>query len=265
MARFNRLEFPDDPPQNPQPQKTESVAEKPEKRYRNNVADWMQEANIQRRMGQYEAALRAYGRALECERSHVAAWGGQAQMLILLGEPRQAEMWTISGLKLFPNNADLLAARAQAVCRLGNHREALPYNDTAIQGEGTSAYRWSVRGELMTASKSSTAGHCFDSAEQIDADWLVRTEHAKILLFYNQPLKALGRAMAAVHTNPEVPFAWLVKGMCEYEAGFRSQAIKSLEQALQLDPGCKEAKYWLAIARRDTGLLKRLWNFFRRR
>ena len=267
MARFNRLELPDDDPlQEPQPQETEAVPEKPEKRYRNSVTDWMQEAITQRRMGFYESALRSYGRALECERSYVAAWVGQAQMLILLDEPRQAEMWTISGLKMFPGNADLLAARSQALCRLGNYREALQYNDAAIQGEGTSAYRWSVRGEVMTATKAPTAAHCFDSAEQMDADWLIRTENANILRYYQHPLSALGRASAAVNTAPDAPFAWMIKGICESEAGFRPQAIKSLEQALQLDPEFKEAKRWLDIVQTTgPGLLKRLLNFFRRR
>lgn len=266
MARFNRLELPDDPPLEPQPQKAQTVSEKPEKRYRNSVTDWMQEASNQRRMGFYEAALRSYGRALECERSHVAAWVGQAQMLIMLAEPRQAEMWTISGLKMFPGNADLLAARSQALCRLGNHREALQYNDVAIQGEGATAYRWSVRGEVMTAMKTSTATHCFDSAEQIDADWLVRTENANILRFYKNPLSALGRASAAVNIAPDAPFAWMIKGICESESGFRPQAIKSLEQALQLAPEFKEAKRWLAIAQTSSpGLLKWLLNFFQRR
>jgi len=262
MARFNRLELPDDPPTSPQAEKKEAP---PEKRYRNSVASWMQEASEHRRKGLYEAALRLYGRAVECERSHVAAWVGQAQMLVLLGEPRQAEMWSISGLKMFPNNADLLAARAQAVCRLGNHREAIPYNDAALQGEGTSAYRWSVRGELMTATKSPTASHCFDSAEQIDGDWLVRTENANILRFYNSPLKALERAAAAVNKAPNVPFAWMVKGICEYEAGFRTQALQSLEQVLQLDPTSHDAKYWQATVQGDTGFLKRILNFLRRR
>jgi len=268
VARFNRLELPDDPLPDQQPAKAETVPalEKPspEKRYKNSVDDWMREASDQRRKGQYESALRSYGRALECERSYVAAWVGQAQMLILLGEPRQAEMWTISGLKVFPNNADLLAARAQAVCRLGNYREALIHNDAAIQGEGNSAYRWQVRGEVMTVTKSKTADHCFDSAEQIDADWLVKTENANILRFYKKPIKALGRATAAVDAAPEVPFAWMIKGLCEYESGFRSQAIKSLEQVLQLDPASKEAKYHLAAALSDTGFWKRLWSFFRR-
>ena len=266
MPRFHRLELPDDPPPSPSVKAEKGIpADKPEKRYKNSVADWMLEASTQRRMGSYEAALRSYGRALECERSHVAAWVGQAQVLILLGEPRQAEMWTVSGLKIFPNNADLLAARSQAVCRLGNHREALQYNDASIQGEGTSAYRWSVRGELMTASKSSTADHCFDSAEQIDADWLVRTENANILLFYNQPLKAMGRAMAAVNTAPDSPFAWTVRGICELEAGFNAQAKKSLEQALQLEPGFKEAKKWMVAAQENPGFLKRVWGFFQKR
>ena len=265
MARFNRLELPDDPPLKPQSGESEPVSEKPEKRYRNSIADWMREASDLRRKGLYEAALRSYGRAAECERSYVAAWVGQAQMLILLGEPRQAEMWTISGLKMFPNNADLLAARSQALCRLGSSREALQYNDAAIQGDGTSAYRWSVRGEVMTATKSSTANHCFDSAEQIDADWLVRTEHANILRFYKSPLKAMGRAAAAVSVAPDAPFAWLVKGICEYESGFRSQAIQSFERVLQLDLESKEAKHWLAVVQQDTGFLKRLGNFFLRR
>ena len=266
MARFNRLELPDDPPLNPKAQDAEAVAEQPEKRYRNSIADWMREADHLRRKGLYEAALRSYGRATECERSYVAAWVGQAQMLILLGEPRQAEMWTISGLKLFPNNAELLAARSQAACRLGSYREALQFNDAAIQGDGTSAYRWSVRGEVMTATKSPTADHCFDSAEQIDADWLVRTENANILRFYKRPLQALGRATAAVHSTPDAPFAWMIKGICEHEAGFRSQAVQSLGQALQLGPENKDAKHWLAVVESSTpGLLKRLLHLFRKR
>lgn len=265
MARFNRLELSDDSPQVSQTGKKDIPDTPPEKRYRHSVADWMREASDFRRKGLYETALRAYGRAAECERSHVAAWVGQAQMLILLGEPRQAEMWTISSLKMFPNNAELLAARSQALCRLGSLREALQFNDAAIQGEGTSAYRWSVRGEVMTATKSPTASHCFDNAEQIDADWLVRTEHANILRFYKNPLQALGRATAATHKAPDVPFAWRIKGICEYESGFRAQALQSFERTLQLDPDSKEAKYWLATVQQDTGLLKRILNFFRRR
>jgi tetratricopeptide (TPR) repeat protein len=265
MARFKHLELPDDPLPKSQTRQAEPVSEKPEKRYKSGVADWMQEADAQRRKGQYESALRSFGRALECERSYVPAWVGQAQMLILLNESRQAEMWTISGLKIFPNNADILAARAQAVCRLGNFKEALMFSDASIQGEGTCAYRWSVRGELMTATKSPTANHCFDSAEQIEADWLIRTEHANILRYYKSPLKAMARAAAAVEKAPDSPFAWMIKGVCEYEAGFRSQAISSLETTLQLDPESKDVQYWIGIVKQDTGLMRWLRSFFQRR
>ncbi len=264
MPRFNRLEFPDDDSPAPPPRKA-AEAERPEKRYKSSVADWMHEADTHRRLGLYEEALRSYGRALECERSHVDAWVGQARMLILLDEPRQAEMWTVSGLKVFPGNADLLAARAQAICRLGNHREAMQYNDAAIQGEGNSPYRWTVRGELMTAAKSSTAGHCFDSAEQMDPDWLIRVDHANILRYYHAPLKGISRATVAVHAAPDAPLAWLTKGICEFEAGFNTEAVKSLEHALQLKPDLREAKRWLAAVENDPRLLQRLWRFFWRR
>jgi tetratricopeptide (TPR) repeat protein len=269
VPRFNRLELPDDPSPIPQPDKTENgntleKQGKKEKRYKSSVSDWMFEAVGYRRLGLYESALRSYGRALECERSHVAAWVGQAQMLVLLNEPRQAEMWTISGLKVFPNNPELLAVRAQALCRLGNQHEALQFSDAAIQGDGNSAYRWAVRGELMTAAKSSTAEHCFDSAEQIDPDWLVRIENANILRFYNLSLKALGRAGTAVKAAPESPFAWMVKGICEYQAGFNNEAKKSLETALQLNPDLKEIKYWLALAENGVSLFQRIRRFFLR-
>jgi Tfp pilus assembly protein PilF len=56
----------------------------------------------------------------------------------------------------------------------------------------------------------------------------------------------------------------MIKGICEHEAGFRSQAIKSLEQAIQLEPEFKDARYWIAIVKSDTGFLRRIWNLFRR-
>lgn len=267
MARFNRLEFPEDAPPVLQKDGKQDASQAPasEKRYRNSAADWMREADAQRRLGRYEAALRAYGRALEAERSQVAAWVGQAQMLILLDEARQAEMWTVSGLKVFPNNADLLAARAQALCRLGDTRSGMQYNDAAIQGEGNSAYRWTVRGELMTANRSNNAAHCFDSAEQIDGDWLIRTENANVLRHYGLPLKGLARAAAAVNMAQDAPFAWMVKGVCEFESGFNKQAEQSLTTALELLPDFKEAKNWLASVKSDVRLFRRFWNFFRRR
>ncbi|MGL4942114.1 MAG: tetratricopeptide repeat protein [Thermoguttaceae bacterium] len=270
MSRFNRLELPDEANSPPVlgDAKSASASTSPtadEKRYKNRPQDWMNDADVHRRRGHYETALRSYGRALECHRSFAPAWVGQAQMLVLLGEPRQAEMWVMSGLKVFPDNADLIAARAQAIVRLGKPTEAIQYSDAAIQGEGNSAYRWQVRGEIMIAKRSTNADHCFDSAEQLDPDWLVKTENANICRFHNVPLKGLRRASAAVAAAIDAPWAWVVQGICQHESGFTAEAIKSFQQAINLAPDFGEARDWLATAQNNGGFFSRVWRrLFRR-
>jgi tetratricopeptide (TPR) repeat protein len=264
VPRFKRLEFPDDRGRSEKPHE-DNAQGKPPKRYKTSVEDWMRDADKHRRRGDYELAMRSYGRALEMERSHVSAWLGQVQMLIMLNEPRQAELWAVSGLKIFPGNADLLAAQAQAMCRLGKDREAMQFSDASLQGEGNSAYRWSVRGELLLSQKSSTATHCFDNAEKFDGDWLVKVENANILRCYNANLYAVQRATAAVQAAMDSPLAWMTKGICELETGLVTEAKTSLNRALELDKNYIEARDWLAKIENNRYFFRRILGFFRRR
>lgn len=262
MSRFRNLEIPNDLTQEAPPVLTRGsgTQETQKKRYKNSPHDWMNDADAHRRRGRYETALRSYGRALECQRTFAPAWVGQAQMLILLDEPRQAEMWSVSGLKTFPNNPDLLAARAQAIGRLGRPSEAMPYSDAAIGGDGNSAYRWQVRGELMITQRSANADHCFDSAEQLDPDWLVKTDNAMIFRFHRAPLRGLRRASAATASAVDVAWAWLVQGICQHESGFTAEARKSIERAIECDRELTEARDWLATVTHSGGFLQRLWR-----
>ena len=87
MKRFHRLELDQEQQQQlaettvPQQQETD-----------HDEQHWMRQADQNRRAGQHEEALRHYSRALEMERSLVAAWVGQVQMLILLDEYPEAEL-----------------------------------------------------------------------------------------------------------------------------------------------------------------------------
>src|SRR5689334_12227259 len=81
---------------------------------------WLRLADADRRNGLFEGALRYYSRALELDKSLVTGWVGQVQMLVALGEYPEAELWSRKALELFKNNAELLAARAQALCRTGD-------------------------------------------------------------------------------------------------------------------------------------------------
>lgn len=107
MARFDKLEL--NQPTQPGPLQMRAEPEE---------ANWLKRADQQRRAGEYEDALRFYSRALEEDKTLILGWVGQVQMLVQLGELKEADTWARKALELFPNNPELLAGR----CRLNAGR-----------------------------------------------------------------------------------------------------------------------------------------------
>ncbi len=197
---------------------------------------WIALADQNRRAGQFEDALRHYSRAVELNRALVVGWVGQVQMLIALEEYPEAELWARKSLELFRNHADLQAARAQALCRQGDIRQAQSNSDAAISQPGMSAYPWIVRGDLMLATRDPVEQYCFDKATQIDGDWLVLVEIASVYLVYRRHAKALARCRQAIEKAADQPYAWFQKATCELAMGMSAVARTSLTQCLDLDP-----------------------------
>lgn len=252
MARFNKLEFEAD-----RSEPTESISKKKSKL---EELTWLEQAVEQRSNGQYENALRLYSRALEDDKSLVTAWVGQVQMLVMLDESVEAELWSRKALELFPGNGDLMAGRAQASRRSGNKTVAISLSDGSLRAAGQSAYRWMVRGELMAATKQPTERHCFDKAAQVDPSWLTPLEIALIYLELGIPSRGLEWVRRAVQTEPGRYYGWIVKGRIEEELGFAGDAEKSFEHCLQLCPGHAEAEDRLAKIDQGGGMVKRFWR-----
>src|SRR5262249_35576121 len=116
MPRFDHLEL-DSPHEDSGARKSVQVDSQDEKH-------WLRMAEENRRQGLYDNALRFYSRALELDKSLVLGWLGQVQMLVAQGEYPEAELWSRKGLELFRNNGDLMAGRAQALCRMGDTKQA---------------------------------------------------------------------------------------------------------------------------------------------
>jgi tetratricopeptide (TPR) repeat protein len=240
LARFDRLEF------DPEPEGlSEGLPAAPEAEESEQGA-WMIKADDQRRRGLHENALRFYSRALERDRSLLAGWVGQIQMLVLLGEYPEAELWSRKALELFKNHGDLMAGRAQALARIGDRTQAMELADAALRQEGDSAYRWMVRGEMLVAGRDEVDRHCFDKAVAADRDWLIPLEIALIYLHHNQPSKALLRARQAVEKAPGSYYPWLIQGRCEQAIGFDRQARTSYQRCLELSPRHVDATRKLA-------------------
>jgi tetratricopeptide (TPR) repeat protein len=223
---------------------------------------WLRAADDERRRGLHESALRYYSRALELDKSLVEGWVGQVQMLVALGEYPEAELWSRKALELFKNNANLLAARAQALCRTGDLRSAQASCDAAIGQQGVTSYPWVARGELMLARRDKLEQFCFDKAVQLDADWLVPLEIGAVYEHYGSTAKALTRTREAVEKAADQAYCWYRRGVCEMTLGLDGPARKSFTQCLHLIPGHADALTQLAALTNSRRPVRRLFARF---
>lgn len=253
MRRFDHLEFEES--QEPEHSRLENLQQAREADHDQHY--WIKAAVDERRNGLHESALRNYSRALELDKSLVAGWAGQVQMLIALGEYPEAELWSRKALELFKDNPDLLAARSQALCRSGDLKNAQASCDAAIRQQGMFSYPWVVRGEMMLARKEDIDNYCFDKATQIDGDWLVLLEIGEIYLHYGRATKALQRTRTAVERAPDHAFCWYRQGTCELALGLTTAAEKSFLHCLELAPKHEAARESLKELEKTRPMVRR--------
>lgn len=185
--------------------------------------------------GEFERALRSFTRTLELDRAFVPAWVGQVQMLIEMGELREADLWADKALELFKSNGDLLSAKAVARAHKGDRSVAMATSDAGLAARGSSAYRWLARGDVLLACNASTVEPCFERAFlEPDADWFTFIWAARIYRRYNRHTNAMVAARKGSEAAPHAPYAWYIRGLCERDLAFASCA-HCFERAIELD------------------------------
>src|SRR5512139_2895626 len=123
MSRFDNLEF---------GSPTEGRARSSAK----GAEHYLAEAQGAFESGDFEQALRFYGRVLEYSPNCAAAWTGQVRMLIELERLDEAKSWADKAVERFPRESELLAAKAVVLGRLGDLQAALSFSDAAIEEQG---------------------------------------------------------------------------------------------------------------------------------
>src|SRR5580693_10548602 len=136
MSRFVNLEFGGESNNEFQPGTKAPVKDE---------AFYLAEARAAFENGKFEPGLRSYCKVLEFNPKNAAAWTGQVRMLIELGEYREAKLWADKALERFPNEAELLAAKAVALGRSGDLQGGLSFSDAAIEERGDTPYVWLAR------------------------------------------------------------------------------------------------------------------------
>jgi tetratricopeptide (TPR) repeat protein len=233
MSRFENLELSGESEEQPRRQKALVKDE----------AYYASEAQTAFEKGEFEAALRSYGKVIEFNTQNASAWTGQVRMLIEMGEDKEAKLWADKALEKFPTEPELLAAKAVALARNGDLQGALIFSDTSIEEHGNTPYVWLARGDVLLAREEGRADYCFEKAQMLaPCDWFVNWLAARIRFFYEQFALAMKLLQQAIEWNAGNFILWLELGRCQGALGLESPAKVSFTQAKQLNPACSEAR-----------------------
>ena len=232
MSRFNSLEFGE-----------QFDDQLPQQRHLiKGEAFYLAEARSAFENANFEQGLRLYSKVLEFSPENAIAWTGQVRMLIELGEFREAKLWADKALERFPQEAELLAAKAVALGRSGDLQGALAFSDASIEERGDTPYIWLARGDVLMAREETRADYCFEKALLLaPRDWFTTWLAARIRYYYDQFALALRLLQQAVEWNASHFVLWLELGRCQQAVGLVGLAKNSFLQAQQLDPGSRQA------------------------
>lgn len=241
MSRFNNLEF---GKEFEEPSQTSKAVK--------DEAYYLSEGRLAFEGGRFEQALRAYARALEQNPSHPAAWTLQVRTLIELDESHEAKLWADRALQQFPQESELLAAKAVALGRVGDGRDAIAFSDASFEAPGGTGYLWIARGDVLLSLKEKRSEYCFEKAMlKPSQPWVFAWLCSRVLHWHQHYLLAMKHAQKAVELDPCQPMAWFQLGVCQQRVGFSESAIQSLHHALELDPGCSQATAALRLCRQE--------------
>ena len=248
MSRFGNLEFESE---NDQPDLRQHPASLKDEDH------FLSQAQEAFELGKFELALRMFARVIEFNPKLPSAWTGQVRMLIELGEFEEARLWADKALALFPDDAELLAAKGVTLGRLGDLEGAISYADAAVESQANTPYIWLARADVLLARKEKRAEYCFERALALAKNnWLVLWLAARIQAFYRHFARALKHAQQALALDSARAVLWLQTAEAQLALGLPDQAKNSFEQARELDPEIS-AHQFIAKAR-DTTFLDKL-------
>ncbi|MGI9242682.1 MAG: tetratricopeptide repeat protein [Verrucomicrobiales bacterium] len=214
-------------------------------------------------MADFEGSLRHYAKVLEFNPNSVASWLGQVRALIELGEFREAKLWADKALERFPDEGQLLAAKAVALARCGDTESALAFSDAAIEQRAPTPYIWLARCDVFLARNEPLASSCLERAmAQAKGDWFIAWLATRIHFYYERFAIALKMALVALNLNPGNDALWFQAGLCQRELALSDAASESFERARELNPSNRAAVDALTRLN-QRGTMGRLMDKFR--
>ena len=254
MGRFSSLELDQSQKEEEiQLSEKESFGDKPR-----NASYFIDIAMQEYYLANYEKAMQLFSKALNFEPSNKTAWILQVRCLIHLSEFKEASMWADKGMQLLGEDPEMMAAKAMALCRMGDFSRAYGLSDVSIGFTGDDPFVWMSRGEILLHQKKSNSEFCFQKAiSAAGSSWEIHLEIARIYQFYGLTHKALAILEDAASGNPSKAGIWFELGNCFRKMGMKEKSLQAYSTALQIEPKFEMAKKAMPAVR-NMGFLESL-------
>lgn len=232
MERFGWLEIRGD--------SERSEGEKREQSF--DALEHLQQAERAYKYGSYERAMREYAKALGQDAARADAWLGQVNCLLELEELNEARIWVDKALDRFPENPELMAAKALVLARCGDAEEAATIAGRAIKKLDPSPYVWLLRGLTLLCIDPRKAGRtCFLKAlEGGDGDGAIALRIGMGFLRHKDYASAKEYLACTVEKDPRNPLAWHMLGRCCEGLFAYARAARCYERALDMRPDFRD-------------------------
>ncbi len=212
--------------------------------------------------GEFQKALRAYSRAMQVDHSAVEPWMGQILSLLKLKQQREAAMWAMRAIELFPEDPRLASLQGLTLALTGARQRAISCSDFAMaRPAGGSAFTWAIRGQILSHCENANARFCFDKVLETrePGDWQILAQVGDFLLTEKKWARALEFLRPAVEIRSANPWLWKRLGYANEHLGFTQPALEAYRAALVINPNDREAQEHL----RRLGVVSlpvRLWR-----
>ena len=205
--------------------------------------DFLADGDRHLRRGRFEAALRAYGKALEEDRTRTEPWLGQVRALIEMAQPGEALTWIEQASRVVGDSPRLLALWAIAAARAGHLDDAIAWSDRAMRQGMDDADVWLARAEVLYLNRQARlAPTVLDKAHERAPGAETARRCGEVALAAADLPTARGWLERAVRAAPDDPLVALRFGVYWHAAGFVERARTELDRALALEPTLAPAR-----------------------
>jgi Flp pilus assembly protein TadD len=202
------------------------------------------------RTGKFDQAIPEYRKALDLNPQYSSVHGNLANALMKAGQTDEAVLQFQRALELTPESADIHNAYGSALARKGDLDQAMQEFSTAIKINPRLAEAHNNLGiALMSAARADKSGEPAEAENEFKTAIALEPHYAEAqnnlgTLYGQQGVDAQAEKLfrAAIASSPTFTNAFVNLGATLASESRFAEADATLEKALQIDPGNKEAQ-----------------------